>query len=155
VIWAVPVTDLSQTPFDSDGLALGSGGHVAVDQRVPKITRCRPELAEQVSREPSFGRFKNCAGMVSHEPAHQGVGVLSITKIEGTIERVETTMMQRRRVTNVVQPRGRRHGIGVKAKDRGQRPRRRRDSPGVLPAVRQRPFEESAGNRLRPVSVDH
>ena len=81
--------------------------------------------------------------------------MLSIAKIEGTVERVETTMMQRRRVTNVVQPRGRRHGIGVKAKDRGQRPRRRRDSPGVLPAVRQRLFEESAGNRLRPVSVDH
>jgi len=66
MIWAVPVTDLSQTPLDRDALALGSGGHIAVDQRVTKITRRGRELTEQVSCEPSFGRFKNSAGMVSH-----------------------------------------------------------------------------------------
>jgi len=66
MIWAVPVTDLSQTPLGCHWLALGSGGHIAVDQRVTKITRRGRELTEQVSCEPSFGRFKNSAGMVSH-----------------------------------------------------------------------------------------
>ena len=81
--------------------------------------------------------------------------MLDIAKIEGTVERVEPRMMQRRRVADVVQPRGGRHGIGVRAEDRGQRARRRRYPFGVRPAVRQRPFEESAGECLGPISVDH
>ena len=93
MIWAVPVTDLSQTPFDSDGLALGSGGHIAVDQRVTKITRCRGELAEQVSREPSFGRFSDGAGMVGHQPAYGWVGMLNVAEVARTVERVETRTM--------------------------------------------------------------
>jgi hypothetical protein len=149
------VTDLSQPLVDEHGLALGPGGHVAIDQRVGKITWRGRELAEQVSREPAFRCFNDGTRMMSHQPRHQRAGALNIAKMAGTIKRMETAAMQRRRVTNVVQPRRRSHGVSVATKDRDERPRYRRDPLRMSPPVRQGFFEETAGECLSPGCVDH
>jgi hypothetical protein len=93
VIWPVSVANLSQALLDCHALSLGAGCHIAVDQRVGQVTRCGPELAEQVSGEPAFGCFNSSAGMVGHQSADQWVGVLNVAEVAGAVERVETRTM--------------------------------------------------------------
>jgi hypothetical protein len=93
VIWPVSVANLSQALLDCHALSLGAGCHIAVDQRVGQVERCGPELAEQVSGEPAFGCFNSRAGMVGHQPTDQWVGMLNVTEVARTVERVETRTM--------------------------------------------------------------
>jgi hypothetical protein len=148
MFWPIPMPDLGEPLLDCHGLAVGTGGHVAVDQCIGQATGGGPELAEQVSREPSFGCFNGGAGMVGHQSAHQRVGALNVAEVSGPVERVETGIMQGRCVADVVQPRGRGHGVGVAGKDRGECLRRSCNSSRVRPAVWQRFFEQSPGECL-------
>jgi hypothetical protein len=93
VIWPISVANLSQALLDCHALALRAGRHIAVDQRVGQVTRCGPELAEQVSGEPAFSCFNSSAGMVGHQPAYGWVGMLNVAEVARTVERVETRTM--------------------------------------------------------------
>ena len=89
--------------LDGHPLPVGSGGHVAVDQRVGQVPGRGLELAGEFAGEASFFGFDDGAGVVGYEATEHGVGVLGIAQVPGAVQGVEPGVGQAGRVADVVQ----------------------------------------------------
>lgn len=114
---SVPCLDLGHPLSRGRGLPVRCRGYVAVDKSVPQQRVRRLELPRQDVGQASFRRLEHGVGVMRHQTTHDGVGVLHISQIPGTVQGVEPGVGQLGRVADVMQPGGSLQHVGVFAED--------------------------------------
>jgi len=92
---------VSESHFDWDELAVRAGCHVAASQHAGKLVRGRLELQARTSASPRSSASTMAMG---DQSAQQGVSVLGIAQVTGTVQGVQARHGQAGRVADVVQP---------------------------------------------------
>ena len=106
VVRAVTVEDLGESLAGFHGSAVGSCGHVAVDECVVEVGWRQWELAGKLVGEAALGGFGEGCGVVRDQAAEQVIGMLGIAEVPGAVERVEAGHCDGRCVADVVEPCG-------------------------------------------------
>ncbi len=88
--------------------------------------------------------------MVRHQPAQQGIGVLGVAQVPGSVELVQAGGGEAGGVADVVYPGGGFQEVGVRAQDGRQAACPAGDALDVRPAAGQGLPEERPGELLRP-----
>lgn len=156
VLGSVTLTDLAESVPNGHSTAVRGRSHIAVGQRVPKSLVSGWKLAGQVFSEVALLSLKDGTGVVANEAAQQLIGMLDVAEVASAVEGVEAGDVQLGAVADVVEPRRSFEEIGVLTEDRGKAACPLGYSLGVLPASRQRLFQQCTGNFTRPVGhVSH
>jgi hypothetical protein len=116
VAGSVTLPDLRQAIANSDWMPVRARGHVAVDDRLAEEAWRRPELTDQLSRKAPFLGLGQSTRVMRNHPAQQQLAVFGVAEIPGTIQGVESGVVQIGRIPDVVQPRSRLNQLGIFSK---------------------------------------
>ena len=153
--WAVACPYLRQTVVDSERVAVRARGHVAVGKCFGQAAWRDRELSEQDTTQAAFLCLDHSAGVVGDEAAKHVVGVLDVTEVSGSVERMEAGVDQLGGVADVMEPGSGFEQVGILAEDRPKSAGLPSNALAVCPAARQRNLKELAGDLFGPVGLLH
>ncbi len=110
---AVPLPDLRQAVAYVHRLPIRAGRHIAVDEGLGQVAWCGPELANKLTGETAFLCLGQCTGVVRNQSAQQRLSTFNAAEVPGAVQGMESSVVQIRCVSDVMEPRGRLDQLGI------------------------------------------
>lgn len=147
---SISVTDLSEPVVSAYPFTRRPGRHIAVNQCGGEMLGRLGKLTSQLLRQPPLLRFDDGTRVVSDKAAKHRVRVFDVPQVPSAVEWMELGVRERRRVPDVMQPRGGGQQVAIGAEDRSQRLGLSADPLGVRPASGQRLGQQRLCEGARP-----